>query len=69
MHVAHSSTSRVGLPFANLVAELVGGVVGELALSLLLPRLATCGELEPPHAARPIAAAPATAASRRARGG
>ena len=56
MQLAHSSSNWVGLPFGSVVVVLA------VALPLLLPRLATCGELEPPHAASPIAAAAARAA-------
>jgi hypothetical protein len=62
MHVAHSSTNRVGSPFASAVLELPLPVVVErsLLLPLLLAKLATCGVLEPPHAARALAAAATT---------
>src|SRR6516164_3052629 len=53
IQVAHSSSSWVGLPFGRVV------VVLPLPLPLLLDRLATCGEPEPPHAANPITAAAA----------
>ena len=49
MQVAHSSSSWVGLPLGSVVVE-------KAAVPLLSPRLATCGELPPPHPAKPIAA-------------
>ena len=48
MQLAHWSRSCVGLPFGRVVVDT--GVV-----PLLLPKLATCGELDPPQAAAPIA--------------
>ena len=70
MHAAHSSSSWVGL--------LLGSAVDELPLPprlpllvakvVLVPRLATCGEPDPPpHAANPMAAAAAMRASPPAR--
>jgi hypothetical protein len=44
------------LPFGKVVVD-------ESVVPSVLPKLATCGELEPPHAAVPNAANTATAAS------
>jgi predicted small lipoprotein YifL len=74
MHVAHSSINAVGLPFADLGAEersrllvvaRVEDVFAPLVLTrvLLAGRLATCGPLELPHAAKPTAARATSAAS------
>src|SRR5215472_5251839 len=57
MQRAHSCSSWVGLPFGRVV------VVLPLPLPLLLDRLATRGEPEPPHAANPIIAAAAARAA------
>jgi hypothetical protein len=74
MQVAHSSSSAVGLPFADLVAEELFPVVARvedavapvlLAPVLLAGRLATRGPLEPPHATSASAAAATSAASPR----
>src|ERR1700735_3410047 len=53
MHEVHSSSSWVGLPLGRVVVDTKD-------FASLLPRLATRGELEPPH---PAAAAAANAAN------
>jgi hypothetical protein len=74
MQVAHSSINAVGLPFADSVAEelsrlLVVARVEDVVVPLVLARvvlagrLATCGALELPHAARPTAATATSGAS------
>jgi hypothetical protein len=69
MQVAHSSTSLVALPLGTAVVVLPPPVAVESPLPLLVGKLATVaelaalGELEPPHAASPIAAAATRTAS------
>ena len=57
MQLAHSSSSWVGVPLGSVV------VVLPLASLLVLPRLATWGELPPPQAANPSAASAAAVAN------
>src|SRR6202012_3504669 len=63
MQVVHSSSNCVALP-DPVTGELPPPPLLLADVPLLLPRLATCGALEPPlHAASPMAAAAARTAS------